>query len=221
MAKLFVVPTPIGNLKDITLRALEVLREVRYLACEDTRRTRMLLSHYGISGKKFLPYYQPKEDFQIPKILEVLEKEDVALVSDAGTPGISDPGFRLIRECIREGVEVEALPGASAPITALVASGLPTDRFLFLGFPPKKGTKGFFERLKVCEDTTFILYESPKRLLRTLIILQEVFGNPQVCVTRELTKLHEEYIRGSLKEVMQELKERSQIKGEITLLFRV
>ncbi|NPA32839.1 MAG: rRNA small subunit methyltransferase 1, partial [Aquificae bacterium] len=127
MGKLYVVPTPIGNLKDITLRALEVLKEVNYIACEDTRRTTILLNHYGIKGKKLISYYEPKEEQKIPKILEVLKKEDVALVSDAGMPAISDPGYRLIRRCIEEGIPVEVLPGPSAPVVALVGSGLPPD----------------------------------------------------------------------------------------------
>ncbi len=220
MAKLYVVPTPIGNLKDITLRALEVLEKVKFIACEDTRRTKILLNHYKIEGKKLISYYQPKEDTQIPKLIGLLGYEDVALVSDAGTPGISDPGFRLVRRCLEEGISVEVLPGATAMTTALIGSGLPTDRFIFLGFPPKKGTKGYFERLKSCEDTTFVVYESPKRLYRTLILIHEVFGNVDVCVARELTKLHEEYIRGKLKKVMEEIKERETLKGEVVLVFR-
>ena len=221
MGKLFVIPTPIGNLKDITLRALEVLREVNYIACEDTRRTKILLNHYEIKGKKLISYYEPKEEKQIPRILKILEKEDVALVSDAGTPAVSDPGYRLIRRCIEEGVEVEVLPGPSAVITALVGSGMPTDRFMFLGFPPKKGTKGFFEELKACEDTTFVLFESPKRILKTLSLMGEVFGDVEVCVARELTKIHEEYLRGTLSEVLGELEGRKSIKGEVVLIFRV
>ncbi len=221
MGKLFVIPTPIGNLKDITLRALEVLREVNYIACEDTRRTKILLNHYEIKGKKLISYYEPKEEKQIPRILKILEKEDVALVSDAGTPAVSDPGYRLIRRCIEEGVEVEVLPGPSAVITALVGSGLPTDRFVFLGFPPKKGTKGFFEELKACEDTTFVLFESPKRILKTLSLMGEVFGDVEVCVARELTKIHEEYLRGTLSDVLGELEGRKSIKGEVVLIFRV
>ncbi len=220
MSKLYVVPTPIGNLRDITLRALDVLREVEFIACEDTRRVRILLNHYGISGKRLIPYYQPKEDIQIPKILHILEDKDVALVSDAGMPAISDPGFRLIRECVKEGIEIEVLPGASASITALVGSGLPTDRFMFLGFPPKKGTKGFFKTFLGCEGTTFILYESPKRLSKTLLIIHEVFGNVEVCIAREITKMHEEYIRGNLREVMQEIRERENLKGEVVVIFR-
>ena len=222
MGKLIVVPTPIGNLKDITLRALEVLKEVNYIACEDTRRTLILLNHYEIKGKKLIPYYEPKEEKQIPKILKILEKEDVALVSDAGMPAISDPGYRLIRRCIEEGIEVEVLPGPSAVVTALVGSGLPTDRFLFAGFPPKKGTKGFFEELQKCEDTTLIFYESPHRILKTLKLMEEVFGkDTPACVARELTKVHEEYIRGSLEEVIKELESREKIKGEIVILIRV
>ena len=222
MPKLYVVPTPIGNLKDITLRALEVLREVKYIACEDTRRTLILLNHYDIKGKKLISYYEPKEEKQIPKILKILEKEDVALVTDAGTPSISDPGYRLIRRCIEEGIEIEVLPGPSSVITALVGSGLPPDRFLFVGFPPKKGTKGFFEELKKCEDTTVIAFENPNRVLKTLKIISEVFGEDiKTCIARELTKVHEEYIRGTIKEVIEEIESRGSLKGEVVILFRI
>ncbi len=220
MGKLFVVPTPIGNLRDITLRALDILREVNYIACEDTRRTRILLNHYDIKGKKLLSYYEPKEEKQIPKIIHILQKEDVALVSDAGMPAVSDPGYRLIRRCLEEGIEVEVLPGPSAVITALVGSGLPTDRFMFLGFPPKKGIRGFFEELKGCEDTTFILFESPKRILKTLQIIKEIFGEVEACVARELTKIHEEYIRGKISQIIEMLESRDKVKGEVVLLFR-
>ncbi len=219
MGKLYVVPTPIGNLKDITLRALDVLRDVDYVACEDTRRTRILLNHYEIKGKRLIPYYEPKERSQIPKIINILREHDVALVTDAGTPAISDPGFRLIRACIEEGIEVEVLPGPSAMITALVGSGLPTDRFLFAGFPPKKGTGGFFEELKSCDDTTIVIYESPKRLLKTLNLIRETFGEVSVCVARELTKVHEEFVRGSVSEVIEEFGRRKNIKGEVVILF--
>ncbi len=219
MGKLYVVPTPIGNLKDITLRALEVLRSVNYIACEDTRRTLILLNHYNIKGKKLISYYEPKEEKQIPKIMKVLEKEEVALVTDAGTPAISDPGYRLIRRCIEEGVEVEVLPGPSAVTTALVGSGLPTDRFLFAGFPPKKGTRSFLEELKTCQEATVILFESPKRVLKTLQLVREVFGEVSVCVARELTKIHEEYIRGSVSEVIEEISKRGELKGEVVILI--
>ncbi|HIQ49465.1 MAG TPA: 16S rRNA (cytidine(1402)-2'-O)-methyltransferase [Aquifex aeolicus] len=222
MGKLYVVPTPIGNLKDITLRALEVLKKVNYIACEDTRRTLILLNHYNIKGKKLLSYYEPKEERQIPKILRVLEKEDVALVSDAGTPSVSDPGYRLIRKCIDEGIEVEVLPGPNAVITSLVGSGLPTDRFLFVGFPPKKGTKGFFENLKKCEDTTVIVFENPNRVLKTLNVIKEVFGSDiKACIAREITKIHEEYIRGILEEIIIQLENKEKIKGEVVILFRI
>ncbi|GAB6065895.1 16S rRNA (cytidine(1402)-2'-O)-methyltransferase [Aquifex pyrophilus] len=221
MGKLYVVPTPIGNLKDITLRALEVLRSVNYIACEDTRRTLILLNHYGIKGKKLISYYEPKEEHRIPKILKILEKEDVALVTDAGMPAVSDPGYRLIRRCIEEGIDVEVLPGPSAVLTALVGSGLPPDRFLFLGFLPKKGTKGFLEEVKRCEDTTVILFENPNRVLKILELILEIFGDVEACVARELTKVHEEYIRGSVSEIIEEIKRREKIKGEIVILFRV
>ncbi len=221
MGKLYVVPTPIGNLKDITLRALEVLKSVNYIACEDTRRTLILLNHYDIKGKKLISYYEPKEEQRIPKILKILEREDVALVTDAGMPAVSDPGYRLIKRCIEEGIEVEVLPGASAVLTALVGSGLPPDRFLFLGFAPKKGTKSFFQEIKNCEDTTVILFENPNRVIKTLELILEIFGDVDACVARELTKVHEEYIRGRVSEILSELKGREKIKGEIVILFRI
>jgi 16S rRNA (cytidine1402-2'-O)-methyltransferase len=217
--KLYVVPTPIGNLKDITLRALEVLKSVNYIACEDTRRTRILLNHYGIKDKKLLSYYEPKEEKQIPRIMRVLQREDVALVSDAGTPAVSDPGYRLIRRCVEEGVQVEVLPGPSAVITALVGSGLPTDRFIFAGFPPRKGTKGFLEEIKSCQEATVVLFEAPGRVVKTLGLIREVFGEVKVCIARELTKVHEEYIRGSVSQVLEEVESRGGLKGEVVILF--
>jgi Predicted methyltransferases len=167
MGKLYVVGTPIGNLKDITFRAIEVLQSVNFIACEDTRRTSILLNHYKIEGKKLLSYYEPKESVQVPKIIKLLEKEDVALVTDAGMPSISDPGYKLIRACIEKGIPVEVIPGPSAVLTALVGSGLPTDRFTFVGFLPKKGLNNFLEELKAYKDSTIIAFESPNRVLKS------------------------------------------------------
>ncbi len=219
MGKLYVVPTPIGNLRDITLRSLDVLKEVDTVLCEDTRRTRILLNHYQIKGKKLMSYYEPKEERQIPKIIKLLREKDVALVSDAGMPAISDPGYRLIRRCIEEGIEVEVLPGPSALITALVGSGLPTDRFLFAGFPPRKGTRGFFKELAECKDSTIVIYESPKRLLKTLNLIRETFGEVFLSVAREISKVHEEYIRGTVSQVIEELESRGSVKGEVVVVF--
>ena len=222
MGKLYVVATPIGNLKDITLRALEVLREVNFIACEDTRRTLILLNHYNIKDKKLISYYEPKESVQVPKVLKLLEKEDVALVSDAGMPSISDPGYRLIKACVEKGIPVEVMPGPSAVLTALVGSGLPTDRFAFLGFLPRKGLEKFFEEVKTYADTTLIAFESPNRLVKSLQDMEKVYGGEvQVCVARELTKVHEEYIRGKLKDVLEDLQKRPEIKGEVVLLWRL
>jgi 16S rRNA (cytidine1402-2'-O)-methyltransferase len=222
MGKLYVVGTPIGNLKDITFRAIEVLQSVNFIACEDTRRTSILLNHYKIEGKKLLSYYEPKESVQVPKIIKLLEKEDVALVTDAGTPSISDPGYKLIRACIEKGIPVEVIPGPSAVITALVGSGLPTDRFTFVGFLPKKGLNNFLEELKAYKDSTIIAFESPNRVLKSLEAIKETYGdNTTVCVARELTKLHEEYIRGRVVEVLEELSKRGEIKGEIVILWRM
>ena len=222
MGKLYIVPTPIGNLKDITLRALEVLKDVDIIACEDTRQTLKLLNHYDIKGKKLISYYQPREEEKIPLLLGLLkEGKDVALVSDAGTPGISDPGYRLVRACVEEGIEVEPLPGATAFVPALVGSGLPTDRFLFLGFPPKKGLEKFFEPYKGLE-TTFILYESPHRLLKTLEAVRDIFGNPPTAVAKELTKLHGEFIRGETTQEVIDFfrKNPDKVRGEFVILFR-
>ncbi len=222
MGKLYVVATPIGNLADITLRALEVLKEVNFIACEDTRRTLILLNHYNIKDKKLISYYEPKESVQVPKILKLLEREDVALVSDAGTPSISDPGYKLIRACIERGIPVEVIPGPSALLTALVGSGLPTDCFTFLGFLPRKGLENFLEDIKIYKDTTLIAFESSNRLIKTLQTMEKVYGeNIPLCVARELTKIHEEYIRGILREVLEELQKRPEIKGEVVILWRL
>jgi len=204
------------------LRALEVLREVNFIACEDTRRTLILLNHYNIKDKKLISYYEPKESVQVPKVLKLLEKEDVALVSDAGMPSISDPGYRLIKACVEKGIPVEVIPGPSAVLTALVGSGLPTDRFAFLGFLPRKGLEKFFEEVKTYADTTLIAFESPNRLVKSLQDMEKVYGGEvQVCVARELTKVHEEYIRGKLKDVLEDLQKRPEIKGEVVLLWRL
>jgi 16S rRNA (cytidine1402-2'-O)-methyltransferase len=222
MGKLYVVGTPIGNLKDITFRAIEVLQSVNFIACEDTRRTSILLNHYKIEGKKLLSYYEPKESVQVPKIIKLLEKEDVALVTDAGMPSISDPGYKLIRACIEKGIPVEVIPGPSAVLTALVGSGLPTDRFTFVGFLPKKGLNNFLEELKAYKDSTIIAFESPNRVVKSLEAIKEVYGdNTTVCIARELTKLHEEYIRGRVVEVLEGLNKRGEIKGEIVILWRM
>ncbi|MCS6875957.1 MAG: 16S rRNA (cytidine(1402)-2'-O)-methyltransferase [Aquificaceae bacterium] len=222
MGKLYVVATPIGNLKDITIRALEVLREVNFIACEDTRRTLVLLNHYEIKDKKLISYYEPKESVQVPKIIKLLEREDVALVSDAGTPSISDPGYRLIKACVEKSIQVEVIPGPSAVLTAIVGSGLATDRFTFLGFLPRKGLESFFESLKACMDTTFVAFESPNRLVKSLQTMEKVYGGEvPVCVARELTKIHEEYVRGKLSEVLKNFVDRGETKGELVILWRL
>jgi len=218
MNKLYIVPTPIGNLKDITIRALEILKEVDYIICEDTRRTNILLDHYDIKNKKLISYFAPKEDQKIPFLLEIIKKYKSALVVDAGMPGISDPGYKLIKACLENNLEIEVLPGPSAFLTALVGSGLPTDKFLFLGFLPKKGLKNYLERIKEL-DVTIIFYESPKRLEKTLKTIYEVLGNCKIAIAREISKIYEEYLRGDLKEIISSLKDKK-LKGEITVVLR-
>jgi len=212
---LVVVPTPIGNLEDITLRALRALREADLVACEDTRRTGRLLAHYEIK-KPLLAYHEHNEERLAPELAEKARASRVALVTDAGTPLVSDPGYRLLRACIEVGVEVEVLPGPSAPITALVASGLPTDAVVFLGFPPRKGREReeVLERVER-EEATFVFFESPHRLAKMLKTLP---AEAPVAVCRELTKLHEEVFRGTAGEAAGHFS--GNVRGEIVLVVR-
>lgn len=218
MGKLFLVPTPIGNLEDITLRALRILKEVDFVLAEDTRNTSVLMRHYEID-KKLMSYHQHNEHASAKRYVEaILTGGDVALVTDAGTPGISDPGFLIVRECLQVGVQVECLPGATAFVPALVNSGFPCDKFFFEGFlPHKKGRKTRLEFLKNL-GYTFILYESPFRLVKTLEELSEMMGEgTMVSVSRELTKMFEETKRGSLTEVIAYFKSKT-VKGEIVII---
>lgn len=215
---LYLVPTPIGHLKDITLRALDVLKEVDLILAEDTRTSAHLLNHYQIS-KPLSPYHQHNEHKVLQHILsQLLEGKKIALVTDAGTPGISDPAFLLVRECIRAGVKVESLPGATAFVPALVNSGIPCNRFCFEGFLPlKKGRQTLLKQLAE-EERTMIFYESPMRLLKTLEEFCTVFGEDRPCsVSRELTKIFEENQRGSLKEVLDHFRGKT-VKGEIVII---
>ena len=220
MSKLYVIPTPIGNLEDMTLRGIRLLGEADCILSEDTRTTRNLLQHFNIE-KPCLPYHKFNEHAQLERYVELVQMhESVALVSDAGTPGISDPGFLLVRACVQRGIVVECLPGATAMVPALVNSGLPCDRFYFYGFlPHKKGRQTALARLSQLEET-FVLYESPHRLLKTLEQLQEHCGaDRQLCVCRELTKIHEETVRGSVEEVMAYFSGKN-IKGEIVIVVQ-
>lgn len=218
MSKLYIIPTPIGNLKDITLRAIETLQEVDVILAEDTRQTSKLLKHYNID-KKLIAHHQHNEHHKIERVIEEIKSGVITgLVSDAGTPAISDPGFLLARECIKNGIEVETLPGATAFVPALVNSGFPCDKFVFEGFlPHKKGRQTRLNLLKE-ETRTIIFYESTHRLIKTLTQLAEFFGEDrQVSVSRELTKMHEENIRGTVKEVL-EYYNNNVIKGEIVIV---
>lgn len=218
MGTLYIVPTPIGNLEDITLRALRILREVTLIAAEDTRTTRPLLRHYGI-GTPLTSYHEHNKLGKLEAIFGALAGGDVALVSDAGTPGISDPGYELIAEAIRRGVRVEPLPGANAILTALVGSGLPTDGFVYLGFLPRKA-KARRELLRSIagERRTLIAYESPNRLLDALRDIRAALGGRPVCVARELSKLYEEFVRGTVDEALAHF-EHNAPRGEITLVI--
>lgn len=218
MSKLYIVPTPIGNLNDITLRALQVLKDVDYILAEDTRQSSKLLKHFEID-KKLVSYHQHNEHKSIDRIIEDLKQDKtIAVVSDAGTPGISDPGFLIVRACIQNEIAVECLPGATAFVPALVNSGFPCDKFVFEGFlPHKKGRQTRLNLLKE-ETRTIVFYESTHRLLKTLAQFAEFFGEDRpVSVSRELTKIHEENIRGTVKEVIEYYKTHV-IKGEIVII---
>jgi len=218
MSKLYIIPTPIGNLQDLTLRSLDLLKEVNTILAEDSRKTRILLAHYGIE-KKIHPYHA----FNEHKVVEALvgrikNGESMALVTDAGTPSISDPGFLLIRSCLAHGVDMECLPGPTAFIPALVNSGLPSDRFCFEGFLPHK--KGRNKRLSQLRDETrtMIFYESPHRLIKTLQQLAECLGEDRASsISRELTKIHEETIRGTLSELINHFQNHP-VKGEFVIV---
>lgn len=219
MSKLYIVPTPIGNLEDITLRAIRILKEADVILAEDTRTSSVLLKRHEITNKMFA-YHQFNEHRSLQAIVKRIQSgETMAMISDAGTPGISDAGFLLVRECISEGIEVECLPGPTAFVPALVISGLPCDRFYFEGFLPHK--KGRQTRLTFLAqlETTVVLYESPHRLLKTIEQCREFFGEERkAAVVRELTKIHEEVIRGSLGEIILSLQDKT-VKGEIVIVI--
>lgn len=217
---LYIVPTPVGNLDDMTFRAVNVLREADLVLAEDTRTSSVLLKHFGIEARHLQSHHKFNEHQTVPIIRDrILSGQNVALISDAGTPGISDPGFLLARACAAEGIEVQTLPGATACIPAIVSSGLPCDRFCFEGFlPQKKGRQSLLESLKT-EQRTMIFYESPYRLLRTLEQFAEVFGAERECsVAREISKLHETHHRGTLQELVNYFNE-NEAKGEIVIVL--
>jgi 16S rRNA (cytidine1402-2'-O)-methyltransferase len=218
---LYLVATPIGNLEDITLRAVRVLKEVDVIACEDTRQTQKLLNHYGV-GTRTISYHEHNEMTRAAELVkEMQEGASIALVTDAGMPGISDPGFRLISLAIRHHIPVVPIPGASAFLAALVASGMPTDSFRFSGFlPAKRGERRAALEAIRTSPRTQVFYEAPHRIVEALADVCEVLGNGRhVVIAREVTKLHEEFLRGRAGEVLETLKARDGVKGEITLLI--
>lgn len=217
---MYLVPTPLGNLKDITLRAIEILQQVDLILCEDTRTSSKLLNHYSIE-KPLTPYHQHNEHKIVAHLTDqLLAGKTMALITDAGTPGISDPAFLLVRECIQKNIKVECLPGAVAFVPALVNSGIPTNRFVFEGFLPlKKGRQTLLKKLAE-EERTMIFYESPMRLVKTLEELATYFGAERTCsVSRELTKMFEENKRGSLQELAEYFKSKT-VKGEIVIVVQ-
>jgi len=215
---LYIVSTPIGNLEDITFRAIRILKDSSLIAAEDTRRSKVLLSHYNISTPT-ISYYEHNRYTRIPKLIDhLIDGEDIALITDAGTPGISDPAYRLIRAAINSDCRVESIPGASASLAALVASGLPTDRFIFEGFlPHKKGRKGKLEKIKDI-DATIIFYESPNRLVRTLKDILEYIGNRPIAIGRELSKKFEEIMRGRVSDILSHYNT-NKPKGEFVIVI--
>lgn len=224
MGTLYVVSTPIGNMQDITLRAIEILKNVPMIACEDTRKTYLLLKKLCIEDKKLISYFEENELQRIPELIDFLKNGgETALVTNAGTPTISDPGFKLVRECVKEGIKVVPIPGSCSIIAALSASGLPTDKFTFLGFLPNKSSQRIklFNCLSESQkyvSTTYIFFESPFRINKSLSDLQKVFGDIKVVVARELTKIYEEVTFDKISNFMEKFKNP---KGEFVVLFNL
>ncbi len=219
-SKLYIVSTPIGNLEDITLRALNILKQVDLIACEDTRTTKKLLSRYQIL-KPLTSYHEHNEIEKAKELLSMLQEgHSIALVTDAGTPGVSDPGYRIVKLASENGVQIFSVPGPSAAVAALSISGLPTSSFTFLGFPPKQKKQliHYLERLKDYPET-LVFYESPRRVIKTLESMAEVFGERNASLGREITKMYEETLRGTLSEIVTTLKSRDNLKGEFTLVI--
>jgi 16S rRNA (cytidine1402-2'-O)-methyltransferase len=216
---LYLVATPIGNLEDITLRAIRILKEADLIACEDTRQTQKLLQHYGIR-KEMVSYHEHNELTRSPELaIELEQGAKIALVSDAGTPGISDPGYRLVTLCLRHHIPVVPIPGPSALVAALAASGLPTEEFLFVGFlPPRAGARRKALDALKAESRTLIFYEAPHRVVETLADASEILGPRPAVIAREITKIHEEFLRGPLAELLDSARKRTP-RGEITLLI--
>jgi 16S rRNA (cytidine1402-2'-O)-methyltransferase len=216
---LYLVATPIGNLEDITLRAMRILREAAIVACEDTRTTKVLLDRHGIAVERLVSYHQHNEMRRVPELIAALDDNRcVALVSDAGTPGISDPAQRVVDAAIAAGHTVVPIPGPTAAIAALIASGLDASSFTFAGFLPHKKGRQTALRLLAVEKRTLVLYESPHRILKLLEELREHCGNRRVCVAREISKVHEEFLRGTISEVHAWLSARDSVKGEIVVI---
>lgn len=216
---LYIVATPIGNLGDITLRAIETLKSCDFVMAENPLYSKRLLEHIGAWPKEIVQFAEHNEQQILKDVTRRLGKSDGCLITDAGTPGISDPGFRLVRECVKENIQVVPIPGANAAIAALCASGLPTDKFLFLGFLQKTAAKTV-EALQSAANAqaTAIFYESPERIVKTLNYITNAFPSAQIVVARELTKMHEEFIRGSALDVLHDLSKRPSIKGEMTVM---
>lgn len=228
MGSLYIVSTPIGNLNDITKRAEEIIKQVDFVVCEDTRKTGNLI-HLLFKGdvkKEFVSYFEHNEEQKIPEIIERLEAGmNIALISDSGTPLISDPGYKLVRECILRGIKVIPIPGPSSVLAALTISGLPTDKFMFLGFLPKADgkKKTLLSNLKKSLEHisfTVVIFESPHKLVKTLGLVNEVFGDINIVICREITKIHEEVKRGKISELLEKLTNKK-IKGEVVLLFNL
>lgn len=219
IGKLYIVPTPIGNLEDITFRAVNILKDVDYIAAEDTRHTQKLLNHFDIQ-KQTISYHEHNKESRTSELIDkLIEGHNLALVSDAGMPAISDPGYELVKAAVEKGISVVVLPGANAAVSALVGSGLPTEKFYFYGFLPRKKQQIEKELLKLKKiEETIIFYESPFRVKQTLQMVEKVYGDRRVVLVRELSKIHEQYVRASVKELLDYLNEHD-VKGECCIIL--
>jgi 16S rRNA (cytidine1402-2'-O)-methyltransferase len=220
MAKLIIVGTPLGNLEDMTFRAVKTLKEADVIFTEDKRVSIKLLNHFEIGTKELFTFNEATAERKVSSAFEIIKKNNICcLISDSGMPVISDPGYQLIQKCIENGIEIDVIPGPSAPITALAASGFPASKFIFLGFLPRDKNRRRLLRNLTENDYVIVFFESPNRIVKCLIDIQNILGDREVCIAREMTKIYQEFLRGKISEVLTKLNEKDEIRGELTIVI--
>jgi 16S rRNA (cytidine1402-2'-O)-methyltransferase len=220
MSKLIIVGTPLGNLEDMTFRAVKILKEADVIFTEDKRVSIKLLNHFEIGTKELFTFNEATAERKVSSAFEIIKKNNICcLISDSGMPVISDPGYQLIQKCVENGIEIDVIPGPSAPITALAASGFPASKFIFLGFLPRDKNRRRLLRNLTENDYVIVFFESPNRIVKCLIDIQNILGDREVCIAREMTKIYQEFLRGKISEVLIKLNEKDEIRGELTIVI--